>query len=179
MKNVLALALLLSVPLAQAAPIDAAQSRIGFTMKQENAPVDGSFKTFSGTVVLDLAHPAAGHADIVINTGSIALPTREAENETHKKDWFNSSQIPTARFTTTSIKSLGGNRYQFAGKLTLKGITRDVSAPFTAQKQGALTVVDGVLPISRLAFKIGEGDWSDTSTVADEVRIKFHVAVHG
>jgi polyisoprenoid-binding protein YceI len=32
------------------------------------------------------------------------------------------------------------------------------------------------LPIKRLAFGIGEGEWKDTSIVADEVVIKFRVA---
>jgi len=31
------------------------------------------------------------------------------------------------------------------------------------------------LPIKRLTFNIGEGEWKDTSMVADEVTIKFHV----
>ncbi|WP_230369498.1 YceI family protein [Paludibacterium denitrificans] len=112
----------------------------------------------------------------MINTASIALPTAEAQNTAKQKDWFNVGQFPTAHFVTSSIKGLGGNRYQFNGKLTLKGTTKPVSATFTAKPQGALTVVEGVLPVSRPAYKIGEGEWADTGTVADEVQIKFKVA---
>jgi len=36
-------------------------------------------------------------------------------------------------------------------------------------------VFEGQLPIKRLAFNIGEGEWKDTSMVADEVVIKFRV----
>ena len=34
---------------------------------------------------------------------------------------------------------------------------------------------DGAVPIKRLAYNIGEGEWKDTSMVADDVVIKFHV----
>ena len=34
---------------------------------------------------------------------------------------------------------------------------------------------EGALPIKRLAFNIGDGEWKDTSMVADEVLIKFRV----
>ena len=176
MKKLILLTALLAAGLAQAAPINSAQSHIGFTMKQLNVPVDGSFKNVSGTVTLDLKKPTAGKADLVINTASIALPTAEAQNTAKQKDWFNVGQFPTAHFVTSSIKGLGGNRYQFNGKLTLKGTTKPVSATFTAKPQGALTVVEGVLPVSRLAYKIGEGEWADTGTVADAVQIKFKVA---
>ncbi|MNT76327.1 YceI-like domain protein [compost metagenome] len=78
---------------------------------------------------------------------------------------------------SSSIKPLGGNRYQVSGKLTLKGITRELSAPFTATSQGKAVSIDGTLPISRLAFKIGEGSWSDTGTVADNVDLRFRLVV--
>ena len=36
-------------------------------------------------------------------------------------------------------------------------------------------IFEGNLPIKRLAFGIGEGEWKDASIVADEVVIKFRV----
>ncbi|RQO70936.1 polyisoprenoid-binding protein [Aquitalea sp. FJL05] len=170
-------ALLLVAPLLQAAPLDTGKSQINFSMKQLNVPVTGSFKKFSGTVVLDLKKPETGKADISIDTASISLPTAEAVGEAKKADWFNVAKFPSARFVSSSIKNLGGGKLQVAGKLTIKGNTRDVTAPFVARQEGALTVVEGVLPVSRLAYKIGEGDWADTGTVADEVQIKFKVAI--
>ena len=42
--------------------------------------------------------------------------------------------------------------------------------------EGGKQVFEGQLPIKRLAFNIGEGEWKDTSMVADEVVIKFRVS---
>ena len=124
-----------------------------------------------------VASPRPSRTSISIDTASISLPTAEAVGEAKKADWFNVAKFPSARFVSSSIKNLGGGKLQVAGKLTIKGNTRDVTAPFTARQEGALTVVEGVLPVSRLAYKIGEGDWADTGTVADEVQIKFKVAI--
>jgi polyisoprenoid-binding protein YceI len=169
----------LAAPLSFAQPLDLAQSRIGFTLKQLNVPVDGKFKQFNAKVDFDPAKPQTGKADITISTASIDLPTSDANEEARKKDWFNVAQYPTARFVSTSIKPLAAGRFQVAGKLTLKGVTRDVSVPFTSKAQNGLTVVEGMLPISRLTFKIGEGEWSDTGTVDETVQIKFRLALKG
>ena len=36
-----------------------------------------------------------------------------------------------------------------------------------------------MLPIKRLAFKIGDGEWADTSMVADEVQVRFKLVLSG
>ena len=64
---------------------------------------------------------------------------------------------------------------EISGKLTIKGKTIDVSFPMTVKKEGAVQVFEGSLPIRRLIFNIGEGEWKDTSVVADEVVIRFRV----
>jgi len=84
-----------------------------------------------------------------------------------------------ASFVASSIKATpgapAGSKYDVTGKLTIKGKSADVRFPLTVKKEGNTQVFDGVLPIKRLAFNIGEGDWKDTGMVADEVSIKFHV----
>ncbi len=172
----LPLAALLAAP-AFAQPVDLTKSQLAFTLKQMGVPMSGSFKKFAANVDFNPAQAETGKADISIDVGSIALPTGEASAEARKKEWFNATQFPQARFVSTSMKSLGNNRYQVTGKLTLKGISRDVTAPFTATAQGKTLTVDGTLPISRLAFKIGEGSWSDTGTVADNVDLKFRLVL--
>lgn len=169
------LAVLAAPALAQS--VDTGLSQIGFTLKELNVPVDGQFKQFSAKVNFDRAKPQASQADITIQTASISLPTAEANEQAKHKDWLNTAQFPTAHFVSTGIKPLSGGRFQVTGKLTIKGTTRDVAAPFSSKNEGGVTVLEGTLPISRLAYKIGEGEWVDTDTVADTVDIKFHLAL--
>jgi polyisoprenoid-binding protein YceI len=93
--------------------------------------------------------------------------------------WFNSVKFPQATFTSTAIKANGPGKYTVAGKLAIKGSTRDVSVPVTLAAAGANSVATGAFTIKRLEFKIGEGEWADTSMVADEVQVKFKLVLSG
>ena len=41
------------------------------------------------------------------------------------------------------------------------------------------SVASGAFTIKRLEFKIGEGDWGDTSIVANDVQVRFKLALTG
>jgi polyisoprenoid-binding protein YceI len=73
------------------------------------------------------------------------------------------------------VRALGADRFEARGQLSIKGMTRDVIAPFTVKRTGESTVYEGGFSLSRLQFSIGEGIWSDTETVADEVQVRFRI----
>jgi polyisoprenoid-binding protein YceI len=172
------MAVLLSLPLlAQAQAVDPAASRLDFTLTQMGVPMKGSFRTFKADAHFDPAKLASSRADIRIATTSIALPATDAVAEAKKPAWFDTARYPEARFVSSAFKALPGGRYEVRGKLTLKGVTRDISAPFTAQAQGNTMRIEGVLPVSRLAFNIGDGSWRDTETVSDTVKLNFSLTL--
>ena len=166
---------------AFAAPLktDLSKSTVTAVFKQMNVPVEAKFKSFSATIDFDATKPANAKADVDINIPSFDLGDPEYNKEVLKKEWFNAAQFPKAGFVASTIKpSAGapaGSKYDVVGKLTIKGKTVDVQFPLSVKKEGNAQVFDGSLPIKRLSFNIGEGDWKDTSMVADEVTIKFHI----
>ena len=165
-------ALLLAPALAQ---VDAAKSSVIAVSKQMGVPVEGKFRRFSAQVSFDPAKPADGRASIDIDIASFDLGDADFNRETAKKEWFDAAKFPKATFVTTAIKPAGAGKFEAAGKLAIKGITRDVVAPVSFKAEGGQQVFEGVLPIKRLAFNIGEGAWKDTSTVADDVQIRFRI----
>jgi polyisoprenoid-binding protein YceI len=162
---------------AAAAPlkIDAAKSSVTITFKQLSVPVEATFRKFNAQIDFDSAKPEAAKAGVDIDIAGFDLGDAEYNQEVMKKDWFNAAQFPKATFTAATIKAAGPGKFDVAGKLVIKGKTGDVNFPLTVKKDGVAQVFDGVLPIKRLTYNIGEGDWKDTSTVADEVVIKFHI----
>jgi len=156
--------------------IDPAKSSVAAVFKQMNVPVEAKFKTFTAQIDYDAARPEASRASVDIVTASMDLGDAEYNREVAKKEWFNTAQFPKASFVSTSIKPAGPGKLNVAGKLTLKGKTADVTFPLTVKTEANKQVFEGQLPIKRLAFNIGEGEWKDTSMVADEVVIKFRVA---
>ena len=153
------------------------KSRVDFVSRQMGVPVQGSFGKFAAQIAFDPAKPEAGRAQIDLDLASIDAGSAEANDEVKSKGWFSTREFPQARFVSTGVKPLGGGRYEARGKMTIKGKTRDVVAPFSFKADGNVAVLEGSIPVMRLQFGVGEGIWSDTATVADEVQVKFRFTV--
>jgi polyisoprenoid-binding protein YceI len=156
-----------------------AQSDIGFTFKQMGVPVDGRFKKFDAQVNFDAAKLATSVVTFTIDIASATLGTPEIDAELPKAPWFNTAKFPQATFASSAFKSLGAGKYEVSGKLSVKGQSQQVVVPLSMTQVGANTIVAGVFPIKRLAFKIGENEWADTSMVADDVQVKFKLTLSG
>lgn len=155
----------------------AGKSQVAFVSRQMGVPVEGQFGRFAATLNFDPASPESGRASIEIDLASIDAGSAEANEEVVGKNWFNTKLHPTARFTSSAVRSLGGGRFEVRGPLTLKGRTQEVAAPFTFKPDGANGRFEGVFTLKRLDYAIGEGTWGDTDTVANEVQIKFRFVV--
>ena len=172
------LASLLGVALvAGAAPLktDPARSTVSAVFKQMGVPVEAKFKNFSAQVDYDHAKPDQAKASVEIDTASLDLGEADMNKEVAKKDWFNSAQFPKATFVSSGIKQAAPGILRVSGKLSIKGKAADVTFPLTVKTEAGKQVFEGTLPIKRLAYNIGEGEWKDTSMVADDVVIKFRV----
>src|SRR5882757_7236576 len=170
-----AVSLLAVAPAFALATVDTANSTVIATSKQMNVPVEGKFKKFTAQLDFDPAKPAAGSANLTIDTGSYDLGDDSYNKQATDKDWFDTAHFPTATFTSTAIAPAGGTKFNVSGKLTIKGKSQNVTVPVTVTSQGATQTFDGSLPIKRTQFDVGSGEWKDTSVVADEVVIKFHL----
>lgn len=156
-----------------------AQSSLSFVSKQMGVPVEGQFRKFAAQVAFDPAQPGKSKIQFTVDVTSATLGVREADAELPKPVWFSSAKFPQAVFQSTAVKALGSGRYEVAGKLSIKGVAADVVVPVTLAQNGATTWASGTFPIKRLTYKIGENEWADTSMVADEVQVKFKLALTG
>ncbi|MDR3416717.1 MAG: YceI family protein [Nevskia sp.] len=161
--------------LAADAKVSAARSTLSAVFTQMNVPVEAPFKQFSGSVDFDPTRPAQARAHLDIDTASFDLGDEDYNSEVRKPAWLDTAHYPRAGFEATGLKPLGGNRYEASGTLKLKGKDQNLTATVTVGKDGAATVFDGSVPISRGHFGIGDAQWQDT--VADQVTVKFHIVV--
>jgi len=163
-------------PLARAAEIRTAGSELVFTFTQMNVPVRAAFRKFGGNIEFPGgAAPASAKVNIAADSVDLGEPDYNAE--VLKKEWLNAAQFPQASFTSTAVRAVDpeGRKLEIAGNLSIKGKTMPVRFPVTVTSTGNGRMVEGMLPISRLAFNLGEGDWRDTSIVADRVTIHFRL----
>jgi len=172
-------ALALSQPAFAQSPqkVVAGKSHIRFAFKQMNVPVEGSFRKFDATVSFDPKKPEATRAEFEVDLGSIDLGNAEGETEARRKAWLNIEAFPKAKFVAASVKPAGPGKFEAIGPLTIKGVSQNITAPFTLVDAGGMRTVEGQFPLRRLQFRIGEGPWSDTETVADEVTVRFRFVI--
>ena len=177
----LLLASLLCAPLVQAQQkLLPAQSEISFVSKQMGVPLDGRFKRFDANIAFDPKKPEASTIAFTVDIASATLGNPETDAELPKPTWFNTAKFPQATFQSTAVKSSGAGKLNVSGKLSIKGNVRDVVVPVTLVQSGpTTTTASGTFAIKRLAFKIGENEWADTSMVADDVQVKFKLTLSG
>jgi polyisoprenoid-binding protein YceI len=169
----------LAVPVCAQQKLVAAQSEIVFVSRQLGVPVEGRFRKLDARVDFDPRKPEAARIGMTIDLGSVALGIAETEAELAKPDWFAVHQFPQASFQSTGVKPAGPGKFDVAGKLSIKGASRDVVVPVALAQSGANTTASGAFVIRRLDFRIGDGDWKDTSMVANDVQVRFKLTLTG
>ncbi len=161
---------------AQGVLID--KSEIRFFSKQMGVGVEGRFRKWKASVDFRPKDLARSKADFEIELASIDLASEESETEVKRTLWFDTAKFPVAKFASTGMKDLGGDRYEMAGALSLKGVTKDVVVPLTLKKDAAgNSVAEGQFTVKRLDFRIGEGLWADTDTVANDVAVRVRMVL--
>jgi polyisoprenoid-binding protein YceI len=181
------LAITLAIASLAAAPLPAladqkllpAQSEISFTSKQMGVPVDGRFRKFDAQVAFEPKKPEAAKISFTVDLASATLGSAETDAELAKPDWFSTKLFPQATFQSSSVKATGPGKFEVTGKLAIKSISHDVVVPVTLLQAGDQTTASGSFALKRLDFRIGDGDWKDTSMVADAVLVKFKLVLSG
>jgi polyisoprenoid-binding protein YceI len=171
-------ALLLAASQAAAQGVLIDKSEIRFVSKQMGVNVEGKFRKWKANVVFLPRDLSKSKAEFEIDLASIDLASDESETEIKSTSWFDTAKFPVARFSSTSFKNVGSDKYEVTGKLTLKGITRDVVIPIALKKDASgNSVAEGSFPLKRTDYKVGEGMWADTEMVANDVLVRIRMVL--
>ncbi|MCU0121047.1 YceI family protein [Pseudomonas sp. B2M1-30] len=168
---------LIVMPAAQAVEytrVNTTASQISFTYNQMGSRMYGTFGKFEATLEFDTANLAGARTTLHIDLTSIDAGSEDANTELVKPAWFDTAQFPVALFESTRFSQVGDNQYLIAGRLTLKGITRDVQVPVRLKPGNGIGIFDGELVLKRDEFSLGAGEWADT-VVSKDIDIKFKV----
>jgi polyisoprenoid-binding protein YceI len=174
----LAAALALTAPSAGAQDVLVEKSEIRFVAKQLGVNVEGRFRKWKANVVFLPADLAKSKAEFDIDLASVDLASEDSEKEIRDRLWFDTAKFPVAHFASTSIRDLGGDKYEVAGALTMKGIKRDLIVPVALKKDAAGNRIgEGSFDLMRLDYSIGTGMWADTATVRNEVTVRVRIVL--
>ena len=151
-------------------------SSLVFGFDQAGAKAQGSFGKFSTRLSYDEKNLAASKLDVKVTVGSLDTKDGDRDDTLKGADLFDAARFPTATYSASSfVKSAAG--VEAVGKLTIRGVTKDLRLPLTIKTTAAGVELSGDVTIQRLDFGLGQGDWKSTSSVADAVKITYQVAL--
>ena len=169
-------------PVQKAAPapasnwaVDYGASRLGFTASLNGQAIAGAFRRWQAQVRFDPHNLAASEVKVTVDTGSAATGDPSRDQALPTDDWFAAKAFPRATFASQRFVSLGGDRYQAIGTLAIRGVSRPVTLPFRLTITGAKAHAEGVVPIDRTAFGVGQNQWKGTEAVAARVDIRVSI----
>lgn len=171
----LAAALLLAAPVHAAEwSVDAAKSRLGFVGSQGGSPFEGRFDRWSARIDYDPANPAAARVTVDIDMASARTGDAQKDQSLPGPDWFDAKGFPKARFEAAGFVPKGGAAFEAPGTLTIRGIGKAVTLPFTLEvAAGGKARAKGRLDLIRTDYGIGQGEWKSGDMVALQVAVVF------
>lgn len=174
---------LTAVPVLAAAPapvwtVDKAASKIGFSSSFGGEAFSGGFRTWDAQIRFDPKNLAGSSAVVTIDTSSVSTGDNDRDKTLPDVPWFASTQYPKATFRTQSFKALGGGRYQAIGTLTLRGVSKPLTLPFTLTIAGQNAKMTATMGLNRLAFGVGQGQWAKTDVIPSTVNLSISLTAH-
>ena len=162
--------------------LDPVHSTVGFKVRHFFTNATGRFREFKGEIRFDRDRLEKSSVEAVIQTASLETGDRERDEHLRSPDFFDVAKYPTISFKSTDVKRIGGDQAAVAGKLTIMGVTKDVTlkVKFFGKGKGLKGETragwHGVAVINRFDFglswnKVIEG----TKVVGDQVEIELEI----
>lgn len=159
--------------------IDPIHSFIIFRVKHLNTGFAyGRFNTFSGTFVVDERNPANSSIELEIDANSVDTGNSQRDDHLRNPDFFNARQFPKITFKSTRVRKLNDTTVEVQGNLTMRGVTRPITARVTFTGKGRnqrgqeIIGFETTFTIRRSQFNINYGL---NGGLDDEVRVTFAV----
>lgn len=162
---------------------DAAHTVVGFGVRHLGiAVVEGRFKDIKGTVEYNADDVTKSSVAFTAKIESINTGVAQRDGHLKSADFFDAAKFPEMTFKSTKVEKKNG-RHILTGDLTIKGVTKQVSFPFTMTGGvkdpwgGTRFGIAAGTTINRRDFGITWGNLlpSGALDVANEVAVELHI----
>lgn len=156
--------------------LEPAASLLTFTPRLAGGEFASRFERFAVALRFDPADLANSSLQVTVDLLSARTGEADRDAALQGAEFFATARWPQARFASSSIRGLGGNRFEARGKLTLRDVTLDVTVPFRFDNGAPVAGkarMTGSTTVQRLPFGVGQGEWRSTEWLDDRVRVEF------
>jgi len=147
-------------------------SSVKFAIKNLGITVNGSFKGIKGEIQFEESQPDNASFVLSVDANTVNTGINARDNHLKKEDYFNVNKFPLISFLSTKISASGKDGiFIINGAITIKGITKAVSFPFTATAQQNGYLFKGAFKLNRRDFGVGGGSF----VLSDNLEVSFSV----
>ena len=154
---------------------DYQKSSVQFRAVQEGTQFTGSFDEFTLDIALDPNDLSDASVRATFDMSSADAGDRDRNSSLPTKDWFFIKSFPTAQFVSTKIIGVDDGSYKAIGKLSLKGIDKDVTLPFSLVIDGDNAHAKGQVSLNRRDFNVGDGAFKTDTWVGFDVLVLIDI----
>jgi polyisoprenoid-binding protein YceI len=198
MKTAILAALFCTGTLLTAAPITfdfkdpKGVNNVVFQMDAPLEAINGSASGITGSVSFDPQNPGATTGKIVVAASSLTVPNGTMKEHMHGKDWLNVAANPEITFEAVKLENAktkdNVTSADVTGKMTIKGVTKNVKVPVTLtylkdkiKARGGFPGKDGDILVLRANFAVKRTDYginpgNAEEKVSDEIQLKLSIA---
>jgi len=150
--------------------IDPAHSALTFKATSRLVNADGRFHRFAGDVSVDPRDPTTARISITVEAASIDTANTKRDNHLRSQDFFWVERHPTIVFESLRATQQGGGAL-VVGRLTVRGVTREITVPTTVTVAPDELVARGEFDLKRTDYEMTYQ--SVLNPVGDVVHVTF------
>lgn len=132
--------------------------------------VSGTFTGMSGSVVFDEQNLGSSSFSTCIDASSVDTGNNRRDAHLRAEDFFHVERFPRICYVSDIISS-HDDGFVTRGKLSIKGVTRIVTIPFSRNGN----ILQGTFTIQRLDYNVGVG--TGTFLVSDPVEVTIRAVL--
>ena len=160
---------ILSLNAQQYKPVDD-KSEVKFTVKNFGLNTSGTLNGLKGSIQFNPSNLSTASFNVTVDVNTINTGIDMRDNHLKKEEYFNAEKYSDISFVSTGVKP-GNDGYIISGQLTIRGITKDISFPFTAVTQNGGMLFTGSFSINRKDFNVGGSSAVLSNTVDINLKI--------
>jgi polyisoprenoid-binding protein YceI len=152
-------------------PMDAG-SKVRFVIKNFGINTGGTFQGLAGSITFDPENLAAAKFEVTVEAKTVDTDIEARDNHLRKAEYFDVETYPTLIFKSTKVSKTNKPEYRFMfGTITIKGVTKEISFPFTFKEKDGGLLFEGEFELNRRDFGVGGSSFSMSDNLTVELSV--------
>lgn len=143
---------------------------VNFKIKNFGFWVEGSVSGLEATVFFDPSNLEESKIEGVVSASSINTDNTTRDKHLRSEDYFHVDKFPKLRMVSSKITQ-GEGVFNFYGKLSMHGISKDITFPFIFATRDGDALLTARFVVNRQDFEIGP-----SGPPGDEVHVNLGIA---